>query len=73
MNKKPQTKGIVELYNPYSWSKRGKKIYGEKQGKRAKRTNLIKAKKGTKRLAPFVFNGSCTTVFVEEVDGETFI
>lgn len=25
----------------YAWSKKGKKIYGEKQGKRGKRENLV--------------------------------
>ena len=53
-------------YNPHSWSKRGDKIYGEKHGKRSKRTNLIMALRGKKWLAPVLFVGSCTAKLVEE-------
>lgn len=57
---------LDEVFNPHCWSKRGKKIYGEKQGKRSKRTNLIMAQRGNKWLAPILFTGSCTALFVEE-------
>jgi transposase len=57
---------LEEIYNPYSWTKRGEKIYGEKQGKRSKRSNLIMAQKGKKWLAPFIFTGSCTAALVEK-------
>ena len=44
----------------YAWSKRGKKVYGERQGKRGKKENLIAGRrKGQKDLiAPMVFTGS---------------
>lgn len=57
---------LEDVYNPYSWSKRGKKTYGEKQGKRSKRTNLLMAQKGKKWLSPLLFTGSCTGKLVEE-------
>ena len=42
--------------------KRGKKIYGERQGKRAKRENLVTGRKGEKDLiAPMIFTGSLNT------------
>jgi putative transposase len=44
----------------YAWSKRGKKVYGEKQGKRGKRENLVagRRKKEKDLIAPMVFTGS---------------
>ncbi len=57
---------LEEVYNPHSWSKRGEKTYGEKQGKRSKRTNLIMAQKKKKWLSPVLFTGSCTAKLVEE-------
>ena len=44
----------------YGWSKRGKKLYGEKQGKRGKRENLVagKRKKEKDLIAPMIFIGS---------------
>jgi len=57
---------IDEIYNPHSWAKRGKKIYGEKQGKRSKRTNLIMAQRKGKWLSPVLFAGSCTAKLVEK-------
>ena len=44
----------------YAWSKKGKKVYGEKQGKRGKRENLVAGRrKGTKDLiAPMLFTRS---------------
>ena len=57
---------MEEVYNPHAWSKRGKKVYGERQGKRSKRTNLIMAQRKKEWLAPVLFRGSCTGFFVEE-------
>ena len=54
------------VYNPHAWSERGDKIYGEKHGKRSKRTNLIMAQRGKDWLAPVLFVGSCTAKLVEE-------
>jgi putative transposase len=44
----------------YAWSKKGKKVYGDRQGKRGKRENLVAGRrKGNKDLiAPMVFTGS---------------
>ena len=44
----------------YAWSKKGKKIYGEKQGKRGKRENLVAARRKGKKdlIAPMLFTGS---------------
>ncbi|WP_445241277.1 transposase [Microcoleus vaginatus] len=44
----------------YGWSKKGKKIWGEKSGKPGKRENLVAVRlKGEKDLiAPMVFTGS---------------
>lgn len=44
----------------YGWSKRGKKLYGERQGKRGKRENLVAGRRKGKKdlLAPMLFQGS---------------
>ena len=44
----------------YAWSKKGKKVYGDRQGKRGKRENLVAGRrKGNKDfIAPMVFTGS---------------
>jgi putative transposase len=44
----------------YAWSKKGKKVYGEKQGKRRKRENLVAGRRKGKKdfIAPMVFSGS---------------
>ncbi len=49
-------------FNPYSWSARGKKVYGEKQGKRVTRENLVAGRRKKKKdfLAPMLFKGSLT-------------
>jgi hypothetical protein len=41
----------------YAWSKKGKKIYGEKQGKRG---NLVAGRRKRKKdfIAPMIFEGS---------------
>ncbi len=40
------------VYNPHAWSKRGDKIYGEKHGKRSKRTIVLLIKNKTKLILP---------------------
>jgi len=44
----------------YAWSKRGKKVYGDRQGKRGKRENLVAGRRKGKKdlIAPMVFRGS---------------
>jgi hypothetical protein len=44
----------------YAWSKKGKKIYGDKQGKRGKRENLVagRRKKEKDFIAPMILTGS---------------
>ena len=44
----------------YGWSKRGKMIYGEKQGRRGKRENLVagRRKKTKDLIAPMLFSGN---------------
>lgn len=44
----------------YAWSKKGKKIYGDKQGKRGKRENLVAGRRRGKKdlIAPMLFTGS---------------
>lgn len=44
----------------YAWSKKGKKIYGDKQGKRGKRENLVAGRRKGKKdlIAPMLFTGS---------------
>ncbi len=44
----------------YAWAERGKKVYGERNGKRGTRENLVAARcKGKKDLiAPMIFTGS---------------
>ncbi len=42
---------------PYAWSKRGRKVYGEQQGKREKRENLVAGRRKKKKdlIAPMLF------------------
>ena len=44
---------------PYAYAERGKKIYGEKQGKRGRRENLVAARKNKVKdfIAPMIFSG----------------
>lgn len=44
----------------YAWSKKGKRIYGEKQGKRGIRENLVAGRRKGKKdlIAPMLFTGS---------------
>ena len=43
-----------------AWAKRGKKVYGERPGKRVKRENLVAARRKGKKdlIAPMLFTGS---------------
>ena len=44
----------------YAWSNRGRKVYGERQGKRGVRENLVAARRKGKKdlIAPMLFTGS---------------
>ena len=44
----------------YAWSKKGKKVYGEQEGKRGKRENLVagKIKNEKDLIAPIIFKGN---------------
>ena len=48
----------------YAWSKKGKKVYGEQEGKRGKRENLVagRRKKEKDLIAPIIFKGSLNAV-----------
>jgi hypothetical protein len=45
-------------FRRYGWSGKGQKIYGDQQGSRSIRTNLIAGKSGRKLLAPVLFEGA---------------
>ena len=51
----------------YAWAKRGKKVYGERTGKRGIRENLVAGRrKGNKDLlAPMIFTGSLDAIGFE--------
>jgi putative transposase len=60
--------GFDEVRNCiYGWSKRGKKIYGERQGKRVKKENLVAGRRKKKKdlIAPMIFKGSLNAVGFE--------
>lgn len=53
--------GFEEVQNCiYAYSKRGKKVYGDRQGKRGKRENLVAGRRKRKKdfIAPMIFTGS---------------
>ena len=52
----------------YAWSKKGKKVYGEQEGKRGKRENLIagRRKKEKDLIAQIIFKGSLNAVGFEQ-------
>ena len=52
----------------YAWSKKGKKVYGEQEGKRGKRKNLVarRRKKEKDLIAPIIFRGSLNAVGFEQ-------
>ena len=52
----------------YAWSKKGKKVYGEPEGKRGKRENLVAIirKKEKNLIAPIMFKVSLNFVGFEQ-------
>ncbi len=50
-----------KAYRDSGWALKGRKIYGERSGKRWLRTSLLMAQTGKKWLAPFLFSGTCNT------------
>ena len=52
----------------YAWSKKGKKVYGEQEGKRGKRENLVagRRKKEKNLIAPIIFKGSLDSLGFEQ-------
>ena len=55
-------------YRIYAWSKKGRKVYGEQEGKRGKRKNLVarRRKKEKDLIAPIIFRGSLNAVGFEQ-------
>jgi transposase len=49
----------------YGWSPRGEPCWGEKPGYRPQRVSLIDALHHQTLIAPFVFEGTCTTALFE--------
>jgi putative transposase len=51
----------------YGWAKWGKKIYGERQGRRYKRENFVAGRRKHSKdlIAPMLFNGSLDAVTFE--------
>ena len=45
-------------HRAHGWGLRGKKVYGERSGRKRPRTSLISAKQGKRLLAPILFEGS---------------
>ena len=52
----------------YAWSKKGKKVYGEQEGKRGKRENLVagRRKKSKDLIAPIIFKVTLNAVGFEQ-------
>ena len=52
----------------YAWSKKGKKVYGEQEGKRGKRENLVagRRKKEKDLIGPIIFKGTLNAVGFEQ-------
>ena len=52
----------------YAWSKKGKKVYGEQEGKRGKRENLVagRRKKEKDLIALIIFKGNLNAVGFEQ-------
>jgi len=46
-------------YRPSGWAAKGKRIYGDRPGRRCKRTSLWLAQSGTHRFAPLLFERTC--------------
>ena len=52
----------------YAWSKKGKKVYGEQEGKRGERENSVagRRKKEKDLIAPIIFKGTLNVVGFEQ-------
>lgn len=52
----------------YGWAKRGRRIYGERQGRRCKRENLVAGRRKYRKelIAPMLFEGSLDAVTFEK-------
>lgn len=50
-------------FRPDAWSKKGKKIHGERSGQTHPRTSLIAAKREKELLAPILFPGTTNSVW----------
>ena len=52
----------------YAWSKKGKKVYGEQEGKRGKRENLVAGRRKKKKdlIGSIIFKGSLNAVGFEQ-------
>ena len=52
----------------YAWSKKGKKVYGEQEGKWGKRENLVagRRKKEKHLMAPIIFKRSLNAMGFEQ-------
>ena len=59
----------------YAWSKKGKKVYGEQEGKRGKRENLVagRRKKEKDLIGQIIFKGSLNAVGIWTMVWSTFI
>jgi hypothetical protein len=75
--KKFGSKSLVFIYESgfednqdciYAWSKKRKKVYGEQEGKRGKRENLVawRGKKSKDLIAPLILKGSLNAVGFEQ-------
>lgn len=51
----------AQTYRPHAYALRGVKVYGDVQGKREQKTNLLMAQRRKSRewLAPLLFKGTC--------------
>ena len=52
----------------YAWSKKGKKVYGEQEGKRGRRENLVAGRRKKERdlIGPIVFKVTLNAVGFEK-------
>ena len=57
-----------EHYCTYAWSKKGKKLYGEQEGKRVKRGNLVagRRKKEKDLIGPIIFKVTLNALGFEQ-------
>ena len=49
-------------HRTHGWGLRGKKVYGERSGKKRPRTSLLSARQGKRLLAPILLEGSTNAV-----------